>query len=499
MSKGGAAVQSKRRFRQDLAFARRVKGGQPALWAEGGQSGASPLAQTCCTWPLQAIALALLAWAIAALPWLLGLAGQESPTMYGRRLHLNDEVYEERAAVAINQMQVAKDVLQYLQELSIFQAPEEELENRFNVARCVDHPNDPEHVYYEGYYHSLPSSRPFYCMNARWGEDEYRPAAPVRLRAFYESLRRLNQAWISALSEELQAWPLNGSTLGRAVSTYLNSTRLFGDLAIQYHAGAPIAGHSVAWHHDLSNSILHFSLGLHGRRTLHTWLFENSKDEHEKGQDKQFLLGPGDVYLSCPSLFVHGLEYYAAPDWASDRVIAVQARFIATVAEINYFRDADFSHPSSDLEESEARRVLFARVADAIARRPWTLPSLAQVKAVEAELQVLQAQEEREDAQEQEERERSGARASERERKQGIEISDHKSATHAQTAPPGPDKAQGGREGAVDKPTSARQLVGSLSSLTELPVPSWLEGKTFSSLVRPAVYASFLAVLTRLL
>lgn len=104
-------------------------------------------------------------------------------------------------------------------------------------------------------------------MNPRNGIDFDKPAAPARLTAFIEGVRRRNSA--------LLADSVAGS---RWLEAAHSSGDLFSDLAVQVHYGDPIGEDVLArgggWHVDGPNSTLHMGISLHGERKLHVELTE---------------------------------------------------------------------------------------------------------------------------------------------------------------------------------------------------------------------------------
>ena len=59
---------------------------------------------------------------------------------------------------------LSDELLEYLREDAVFV---EELEGAPGFARCVDYPDVPNHVYYEGYFHGLRDPAPFWSVNPR--------------------------------------------------------------------------------------------------------------------------------------------------------------------------------------------------------------------------------------------------------------------------------------------------------------------------------------------
>ena len=301
------------------------------------------------------------------------------------------------------------------------------LQNGFK--RNVDHPTLPDHIYYEGYFHALPTSKPALSLNPRSGMDFEKPAAPLRLRAFVEAVRRLNDSWIREAFSGAASFlprPLPGSTeAGGAVDagsasssssssaaaaaaaaaagaaaaspaapTKASSKRAaststahhqdpvlghlhklyqrgmhFADLAVQVHFGDEVDAGHAAWHKDAINSSLHMALSLGGNRALHTKHVTNPADKsiakHVHWQQ------PGSVYVSSPYLFGHAVQYEQCT-WDT-RIIAVQCRFLMQLEDL---RQLSFAGEDA----------LAETLASVMSTHRIRVPDLEMVKAVEAEL-----------------------------------------------------------------------------------------------------------------
>ena len=236
---------------------------------------------------------------------------------------------------------------------------------------CVDYKSLPRHVYFEGYFHGLPVGKPFMSMNPRIGVDMEKPAAPRALRAFYEAMRRRNTEHLcEALDRE------GKSIFVQSLRKLMAEGRAFADIAIQIHAGQAVSEQHVSYHVDASNSILHLALAIQGSRALHSF---RSKTPEEDPQQVVEWQQPGDVYVSSPAFFRHGVQYPQAYSW-SKRCIAIQARILYTQAEWMELEVAK-AH-QSDPEAFE----WLAAFSRALASRPVVLPSFEEVNAIEAEL-----------------------------------------------------------------------------------------------------------------
>jgi len=84
----------------------------------------------------------------------------------------------------------------------MFTCDEKEIQSH-GYFKCVDYPELTEHNYYEGYFHSKSTSKAVLSVHPRKGYEYQKIAAPLPLRAFYGSLRRINSDWINDLKTKL--------------------------------------------------------------------------------------------------------------------------------------------------------------------------------------------------------------------------------------------------------------------------------------------------------
>lgn len=230
----------------------------------------------------------------------------------------------------------------------------------------------------QGYFHSLVvdtggGPTPFASINPRIGVDMAKPAAPRALRAFYEAMRRKNTAHLcTALEGEGQ------SKFAHLLRELMEKGRAFADLAIQIHAGTAVPEEHVNWHVDASNSILHLALAIQGSRALHSMRSKTPTAEQEEVVEWQ---QPGDIYISSPAFFRHGVQYPQAYRW-SKRCIAIQSRFLYNQAEFRDLATAQKDPGAHDWLEGFSR---------ALASKPVDLPSFQEVQAIDAELAEQEA------------------------------------------------------------------------------------------------------------
>ena len=79
--------------------------------------------------------------------------------------------------VPFSRSSVTPEVLRWLKNCEIFKASEAQLQTEDSgFKRCVDYPQLPGHVYYEGYFHGLHGEDgPVTSMNPRTGESMEKP------------------------------------------------------------------------------------------------------------------------------------------------------------------------------------------------------------------------------------------------------------------------------------------------------------------------------------
>lgn len=112
----------------------------------------------------------------------------------------------------------------------------------------------------------------------------------------------------------------------------------FSDAAVQFHWGDEIGDKSIGWHFDAENSALHIALSLQGNRTL--LVREGPAVECVPDDSvERFPQQPGDVYISSPFAFCHGVAYRQCA--FADRICAVQLRFALTCEQYGALRKVD--------------------------------------------------------------------------------------------------------------------------------------------------------------
>lgn len=237
------------------------------------------------------------------------------PTMYGIGAQ----------PVIMQSMRLSDDLLDYLQHSSVCELAEEDLTSH-GFDRCVDYPMLPDHIYYEGYFHTLAQDGPVSSVHPRQGMQFDKPTADSRLRAFCEAVREVNS---SVLAEAAKAVPSDS-----ILAAVFKRGWAFGDLALQVHYGTAVDESCVGWHMDAVNSALHMAVSLRGSRVLKSKLTPAAprKGERQTTQIQDSPQSAGDVYVSNPHSFVHGVEYPTS-DWSS-RVVACQIRLLMTEEEM---------------------------------------------------------------------------------------------------------------------------------------------------------------------
>lgn len=259
------------------------------------------------------------------------------------------------------------DLLSYLLDEPMFSCDAHQLEGH-GFSSCCDHPAIPGHSYWEGYFHGQPQGWSVPSLNPRTGESIDKPAAPLRLRAFLAAVRSVNATWCARLAR--------ADGIPAAAAELLGRGHAFGDLAVQVHCGDEVAGDAIAWHQDAINSCLHLALSLRGERRLHSLLGDG--DGPSELTHRSHAFAAGDVYVSSPWAFLHGVEYPEA-SWEG-RIVAVQCRLLFSLEEQRALH-----------AEPEAFAALLAAVTAAVASGAFRLPSLREVEAEAARLDRLTA------------------------------------------------------------------------------------------------------------
>lgn len=264
------------------------------------------------------------------------IPSEHSKVISGYGIFINDH---ERVPFIMIQSKLSEKIYGNLLKLDIFQANETDLQ-RFGLQKAIDYPRSRDtHIYYEGYFHSLPTNQPIKSRNPRSGAEFNKPAAPLYVRSFYESFRRKN----SHILDDLRIL-LNDSAMSRSsedpyqdvcgvLAKWIGDGLAFSDISVQLHYGSKIKGDELFWHSDAENSLLHLGITIHGRRMLHMKFADSPKGivtEHLEEQN------PRDIYFSSSTLMNHAPEY---PDttWES-RIIALQSRILYTTSELKGFR-----------------------------------------------------------------------------------------------------------------------------------------------------------------
>ena len=267
--------------------------------------------------------------------------------------------------VAMHRVRLSDELLQYLLLDGIHTCAPSALGGR-GFDACVDYPHILGHAYWEGYYHASLHSGAVTSVHPRKGRDFEKPAAPLRLRAFLAAVRSVNSEWFEQLAAAAGLPDFEA---------LLKDGRAFSDVAVQVHHGTAITEEDARYHMDGINSCLHLALSLKGARSLLCQLADQPSDTPTT---RSFDFSAGDVYVSCPWAFPHGVAYPQC-DWDS-RIVAVQCRLLFSLEEERQLH----SHP--DL----ARRLLPA-ITEAIAGGTLRMPSLLDVEAEVARLSSDQA------------------------------------------------------------------------------------------------------------
>ena len=329
--------------------------------------------------------------------WKLGHGLRDGAVMTGEVVSWDGEDRIKRVSrvpVAWRAAALGDDLLEYLRAavpMFAYEAHELTLERGFNA--CTDNPDLPGHRYYEGYFHGLAgTARPVRSMNPRNLGHVLKPAAPRALRALVECVRRELAPPLAAALARVVAddEELGGrAPLARGALELTTRGRLFGDLAVQVHAGEAVRARELRWHTDPSNSLVHLALSIRGRRGLHARFAGNTTTA---GGRRRGVLArvfaratqthvswekPGDAYITCASAVEHAVEYPRARRW-DERIIAIQARFLL---------DRGLDELRGD---SDGWRATMAALTPALAAARVRMPTVAQVRDVERELRAAE-------------------------------------------------------------------------------------------------------------
>eukprot|EP00301_Raphidiophrys_heterophryoidea_P009266 c13633_g1_i1.p1 GENE.c13633_g1_i1~~c13633_g1_i1.p1 ORF type:complete len:334 (+),score=86.14 c13633_g1_i1:39-1004(+) len=304
------------------------------------------------------------------------------PVVYGRVCELQFKNPGGLGPIAFRTTFLSEDVLSYLLEDPMLQLSEQQLRAQHeahNLAdtdelfvqlqdpqlaftKNIDHPGVPNHIYFEGCFHALPTPNPVLSIHPRFGINYHKPAAPVRIRAFVIGLKRANTKWI----QEIHARLPKTSRFRKLIE----DDKLLADLSIQIHSGEQISVNHMGWHVDACNSLLHMGVSIKGQRTV--WAKTSPTTDKTQLHTLPHPQIPSQVYISSPFAFEHAVQYVQADTW-DDRMIAIQCRFLMKQEEVSGFFTEDIA-------------AVLRVVSDVLCRANLALPSLAQLQQVEHEL-----------------------------------------------------------------------------------------------------------------
>ena len=151
---------------------------------------------------------------------------------------------------------MSPELLAYLREqCSVFFANEADIAADASFKKCNDYGRKCRwHKYYEGYFHSLAAGG----LNAESRSprriDKCIPKlpAPRALRAFLEVFRRqMEKPVLNIFTPLAEAGNLGAIRIIEAI----HKGWMFGDLAVQIHAGSAVPPASINWHRDRPNSV----------------------------------------------------------------------------------------------------------------------------------------------------------------------------------------------------------------------------------------------------
>ena len=130
--------------------------------------------------------------------------------------------------ICFSQFALSEDLLQYLQQDRLFTAPDDLASfESLGFTKCVDYRGVPGHTYYEGYFHSLPQRDAMPAQHPRLGIMHDKPAAPVRIAAMCEAIRRKNTIWSAQLQRRLEGLHTHAA---QALANVIAGNRLFAGM-----------------------------------------------------------------------------------------------------------------------------------------------------------------------------------------------------------------------------------------------------------------------------
>ena len=252
---------------------------------------------------------------------------------------------------------------------------------KLGFVKCIDYPQLPDHVYYEGYFHSCPSDGVVPSLNPRSGQTIDKQAAPNIIRAFFIAFKTKNFDALTSMKQEVKKLsysPEIDALIDRLLSPELDF--LGADLAAQIHFGEAVSESNLGWHMDAFNSCFHIAVTLHGRRALYSRLSTSSGGFNDSLM-RAFIqnLSAGDVYISNPHNFSHAVRFPELEE--SERSIAIQARVL--MDRDSYTQLRTLTSSSAGVEHWKS---IQAAISETI-RGGFEMPSLQEV---ERELEMLQ-------------------------------------------------------------------------------------------------------------
>jgi len=198
--------------------------------------------------------------------------------------------------------------------------------------------------------------------------------APVRVAAFAEAFRNVNEpVWHAAL-EQLRGLA-NGAReelqgLCDLFCDAIQRKKHFGAVEMQHYCGDGFSGRQ---HIDGVTSLLHLAISLGGERKLS---FVSATSNTGADLQEELPMRSGDVYLSSPALFQHKVIYPQCQ--AHNSMISLHMRFLFEPCwwlkkYVNQVRDRE----TYDVAQA---------IVDALLSKPVRLPSCSEVEACESRL-----------------------------------------------------------------------------------------------------------------
>lgn len=231
--------------------------------------------------------------------------------------------------------------------------------------------NHEHHIYYEGNFQAI-SDTVTEGLSPRFGVNELKDPVPKNLKIFLQKFKEINAKTIHKIKRNLNK---KDSIVCHVIADWFNRGWEFSDVSVQilYKNSTPDSSVKevdiddtidlmnkdsyINWHFDEPNSLLHMAITIAGHRILHI---------KEGSRSLSYSLIPGDVYISSPATFIHGVEY-SDKDW-DNRVIAIQCRFFLMIDDWIMIKEL--------IQEKGSKKVLYDFFRETINIEDFVMPTI---------------------------------------------------------------------------------------------------------------------------